>query len=194
MNFPRNLFVWRANLISSSGKGHEYFLKHLLGTTNGLMNDDSDSIRPEEIKWREQAPEGKLDLLINLDFRMAGTALYSDISCRRRHGMKTRPQQHGYAPVYSSFCSGDLGAVGIEVRLGYFKALSKAVSDLAEEVEMEPVKEVVATPLLHDTMQELAQPFEKSMTGARANVKPFREKRCRTSMSLNGITNTFFIK
>lgn len=42
------------------------------------MNDDSDSIRPEEIKWREQAPEGKLDLLINLDFRMAGTALYSD--------------------------------------------------------------------------------------------------------------------
>ncbi len=76
-NFPRNLFVWRANLISSSGKGHEYFLKHLLGTTNGLMNDDSDSLRPEEIKWHEEAPEGKLDLLINLDFRMAGTALYS---------------------------------------------------------------------------------------------------------------------
>ena len=75
----RNLFVWRANLISSSGKGHEYFLKHLLGTTNGLMNDDSDSLRPEEIKWHEEAPEGKLDLLINLDFRMAGTALYSDI-------------------------------------------------------------------------------------------------------------------
>ena len=64
-----NLFVWRANLISSSGKGHEYFLKHLLGTTNGLMNDDSDSLRPEEIKWHEDAPEGKLDLLINLDFR-----------------------------------------------------------------------------------------------------------------------------
>src|SRR5690625_4177708 len=28
-DFPRNLFVWRANLISSSGKGHEYFLKYL---------------------------------------------------------------------------------------------------------------------------------------------------------------------
>lgn len=35
------------------------------------MNDDSDSLRPEEIKWHEEAPEGKLDLLINLDFRMA---------------------------------------------------------------------------------------------------------------------------
>ena len=43
VNFPRNLFVWRANLISSSGKGHEYFLKHLLGATNGLLNEDQDS-------------------------------------------------------------------------------------------------------------------------------------------------------
>ena len=29
-NYPRNLFVWRSNLLGSSGKGHEYFLKHLL--------------------------------------------------------------------------------------------------------------------------------------------------------------------
>ncbi|MCB2012098.1 MAG: molybdopterin-dependent oxidoreductase, partial [Geminicoccaceae bacterium] len=34
-NWPRNLFVWRSNLLGSSGKGHEYFLKHLLGTDNG---------------------------------------------------------------------------------------------------------------------------------------------------------------
>ena len=36
-NWPRNLFVWRSNLLGSSGKGHEYFLKHLLGTTHGVM-------------------------------------------------------------------------------------------------------------------------------------------------------------
>ncbi|MGF3514898.1 MULTISPECIES: nitrate reductase subunit alpha [Bacillus amyloliquefaciens group] len=162
VNFPRNLFVWRANLISSSGKGHEYFLKHLLGTTNGLMNDDSDSIRPEEIKWREQAPEGKLDLLINLDFRMAGTALYSDIvlpaaTWYEKHDLSStdmHPFIHPFAPAISA---------PWESRSDWdiFKALSKAVSDLAEEVDMEPVKEVVATPLLHDTMQELAQPFGK---------------------------------
>src|SRR5690606_26356964 len=29
-NFPRVLTVWRANLLGSSGKGNEYFLKHLL--------------------------------------------------------------------------------------------------------------------------------------------------------------------
>ena len=31
-NFPRNMFIWRSNLLGSSGKGHEYMLKHLLGT------------------------------------------------------------------------------------------------------------------------------------------------------------------
>ena len=39
-NWPRNLFVWRSNLLGSSGKGHEYFLKHLLGTTNGVLGKD----------------------------------------------------------------------------------------------------------------------------------------------------------
>ena len=31
-NFPRNMFIWRSNLLGSSGKGHEYMLKYLLGT------------------------------------------------------------------------------------------------------------------------------------------------------------------
>ena len=39
-NWPRNLFVWRSNLLGSSGKGHEYFLKHLLGTKNGVLGKD----------------------------------------------------------------------------------------------------------------------------------------------------------
>jgi nitrate reductase alpha subunit len=31
------MFVWRSNLLGSSGKGHEYFLKHLLGTAHGVQ-------------------------------------------------------------------------------------------------------------------------------------------------------------
>ena len=31
-NWPRVLTLWRANLLGSSAKGNEYFLKHLLGT------------------------------------------------------------------------------------------------------------------------------------------------------------------
>src|SRR5690606_17009142 len=80
-NFPRNMFVWRSNILGSSGKGHEYFLKHLLGTQHGVQGKDlgSEDAKPEEIVWREQAPEGKLDLLVTLDFRMSTTCLYSDI-------------------------------------------------------------------------------------------------------------------
>jgi nitrate reductase alpha subunit len=80
-NWPRNLFVWRSNLLGSSGKGHEYFLKHLLGTSHGVQGRDlgKDDAKPEEVVWHDKAPEGKLDLLVTLDFRMSTTCLYSDI-------------------------------------------------------------------------------------------------------------------
>ncbi len=39
-NHPRNLFIWRSNLLGSSGKGHEYMLKYLLGTENGIQGKD----------------------------------------------------------------------------------------------------------------------------------------------------------
>ena len=35
--------------------------------------------RPAEVRWREEIPRGKLDLLVNVDFRMTTTGLYSDV-------------------------------------------------------------------------------------------------------------------
>ena len=35
--------------------------------------------RPSEVKWHDEAPEGKLDLLLSADFRMTSTTLLSDI-------------------------------------------------------------------------------------------------------------------
>ena len=81
-NFPRAMFIWRSNLLGSSGKGHEYMLRHLLGTRHGVQGKDlgeRGAVKPEEVRWRDEAPEGKLDLLVTLDFRMSTTALYSDI-------------------------------------------------------------------------------------------------------------------
>ncbi|HSH26396.1 MAG TPA: nitrate reductase subunit alpha, partial [Wenzhouxiangella sp.] len=80
-NFPRNLFVWRSNLLGSSGKGHEYFLRHLLGTENGVQGKDLGGEvdrHPKEVQWRDEV-RGKLDLLVTLDFRMSTTCMYSDI-------------------------------------------------------------------------------------------------------------------
>ncbi|ECM2034399.1 molybdopterin-dependent oxidoreductase, partial [Salmonella enterica subsp. enterica serovar Typhimurium] len=81
-NHPRNLFVWRSNLLGSSGKGHEYMLKYLLGTDSGIQGEalgSSEGIKPEEVEWQSTAIEGKLDLLVTLDFRMSSTCLFSDI-------------------------------------------------------------------------------------------------------------------
>lgn len=80
-NFPRNMFIWRSNLLGSSGKGHEYMLKYLLGTKNGLLGDETvqTGFKPNEIDFVENAPTGKIDLVTTLDFRMSSTCLYSDI-------------------------------------------------------------------------------------------------------------------
>jgi len=64
-NWPRNMFVWRSNLLESSGKGHEYFLKHLLGTSNACWARISASRaarKPQDVAWHDQAPEGKLSI------------------------------------------------------------------------------------------------------------------------------------
>ena len=60
MPFGRSLWLSPATASQSAS----------LGATNGLLNEDEDSLRPEEVNWLEEAPEGKLDLLINLEFRM----------------------------------------------------------------------------------------------------------------------------
>lgn len=172
-NFPRNMIVWRANLISSSGKGHEYFLKHLLGTTNGLLNEDDDAIRPEEIKWRDKSPEGKLDLLVNLDFRMSGTSLYSDIvlpaaTWYEKHDLSStdmHPFVHPFNPAIDE---------PWEARSDWdiFQSLAGTVSTMAAELELKPFKEVVAVPLQHDTPGEMSQPLGKVKDWSKGECEP----------------------
>ncbi len=79
-NHPRVMTVWRANLLGSSGKGHEYFLKHMLGAAEpGVRAEEAaPEHRPRDVTWRE-APEAKLDLFTTIDFRMTSNALFSDV-------------------------------------------------------------------------------------------------------------------
>ena len=46
-NFPRVLTLWRSNLFGSSSKGHEFFLKHLLGVPNATIRSEES---PEELR------------------------------------------------------------------------------------------------------------------------------------------------
>lgn len=160
VNFPRVLFVWRANLIGSSAKGHEYFLKHLLGTHHANLSEQNEQLKTNEIAWEDDIPEGKLDLMINVDFRMSGTGLYADIvlpaatwyekydiSSTDMHPF-VHPFNPAIAPPWEAKSDWDC-----------FKQLAKTFSELANKYFPKPVKDVVATPLLHDTKDEIAQPF-----------------------------------
>ena len=161
-NFPRVMFIWRSNLLGSSGKGHEYMLRHLLGTRHGLQGKDlgeRGAKKPEEVKWRDEAPEGKLDLLVTLDFRMCTTALYSDVvlptaTWYEKNDLNTsdmhpfiHPLSKAVDPAWESRSDWDI-----------FKGIARSVSDMAPGV-LGVEKDVVLVPTLHDTPGELAMPL-----------------------------------
>ena len=161
-NWPRNLFVWRSNLLGSSGKGHEYFLKHLLGTSNGVQGKDlgKDDAKPTEVVWHDKAPEGKLDLLVTLDFRMSTTCLYTDIvlptaTWYEKNDLNTSDMHPFIHPLSTAVDPAWQSRSDWEIYKGFAKKFSEVcVGHLGVE------KEVVLTPLMHDTPGELAQPFE----------------------------------
>jgi nitrate reductase alpha subunit len=145
-NFPRILSVWRANLLGSSAKGNEYFLKHLLGADSSLREPDVG------------APTGKLDLLLSLDFRMTSTTIFSDVvlpaaTWYEKHDLNTtdmHPFVHSFNPAI---------APPWQTRTDWsaFQAIAEVFSRLAAD-HLGVRKDVVATPLLHDTPDELATP------------------------------------
>ena len=158
-NFPRNLFVWRSNILGSSGKGHEYFLKYLLGTQNAVMSDETQCIQPSEITVRPAA-EGKLDLLVVLDFRMSTTCLYGDIvlptaTWYEKDDLNTsdmhpfiHPLSEAVQPLWQSKTDWEI-----------YKGFAKAISEVGKDY-LGVQKDLVLTPLMHDSPQELGQPFD----------------------------------
>lgn len=158
-NHPKTLFVWRSNLISSSAKGQEYFMKHLLGTKSGLLANPNETDKPEEIVWREETT-GKLDLLVALDFRMTATPLYADVvlpaaTWYEKHDISStdmhpfiHPFNPAVDPLWESKSDWDI-----------YKTLAKSVSDLAKTHMKGTVKDVVTTPLAHDSKQEISTPY-----------------------------------
>ncbi len=163
VNWPRNMFVWRSNILGSSGKGHEYFLKHLLGTKHGVMGKDlgaEGAVRNREVAWHEKAPEGKLDLLVTLDFRMSTTCVYSDIvlptaTWYEKNDLNTsdmhpfiHPLSAAVDPVWEARSDWEI-----------YKGLAKAFSTIAPEV-LGVEEDVVLTPIQHDSPAEIAQALD----------------------------------
>ncbi|MHB9146762.1 MAG: nitrate reductase subunit alpha, partial [Symbiobacteriia bacterium] len=156
-NFPRVLLLWRSNLLGSAAKGNEYFLKHLLGTSHGVRRGEGKA-KTQEVRWREEAPEGKLDLLVDLEFRLSDSALYSDIvlpaaTWYEKHDLSStdmHPFVHPFNPAIAS---------PWEARSDWeiFKGLAREFSRLAED-HLGVRRDLMTLPLLHDSPDELAAP------------------------------------
>ncbi len=158
-NFPRNLFVWRANLLGCSAKGHEYFLKHLLGAQNGVLCEGTEGAASKEIKWREQAPTAKLDLMVDINFRLNSTGAYSDIvlptaTWYEKNDLNTTDMHPFIHPLTEAVNP------AWEARSDWqiFKNIAHSFSALAKK-HLGSRSDVVALPMLHDTPMALAQPF-----------------------------------
>lgn len=158
-NWPRVWFIWRANAIASSAKGAEFFQKHYLGTHNNVIAPERGEDDVEDVRWHEEAPEGKMDLVVDMNLRMDTSALYSDIVLPaamwyEKNDLNTtdlhsfvHPLSKAVPPAWEAKSDWDI-----------FKRISEKVSDWAHYAFPEPVEDLVAVPLQHDTDDELAQP------------------------------------
>ncbi|HBY92432.1 MAG: nitrate reductase subunit alpha [Ardenticatenaceae bacterium] len=157
-NWPRVWIIWRGNAIQSSAKGHEFFLRHYLGTHDNAVADEHAKGKVKTVTFREPAPRGKMDLVVDLNFRMDSSALYSDIvlpaafwyekndlNSTDLHSF-VHPLSAAVPPVWEAKTDWEI-----------FKAFAKKVSELAPSAFPFPAKDLVAFPLMHDTPDELAQ-------------------------------------
>ena len=162
-NWPRIWYIWRGNALMSSAKGHEFFLKHYLGTHTNAIAEDLAEGSVKEVAWHEHAPQGKMDLVVDLNFRMDTSALYSDIvlpaatwyekadlNSTDMHSF-IHPLSAAVPPCWESKSDWQI-----------FRTIAKKFSELAVRHFPEPVEDLVASPLTHDSPAEIAQPAMQS--------------------------------
>lgn len=156
-NYPRVFFNWRSNLLGASGKGHEYFLTHFLGADGHVLGEENTNWRPETVEMSQDIPEGKVDLFVNIDFRMSSSnALYADIvlpaaTWYEKYDLSStdmHPFIHPFNPAISS---------PWETRSDWdsFRAIAKAFSDLAQD-HLPASDDIVLRALGHDSPTEAA--------------------------------------
>ncbi|MCK5280275.1 MAG: molybdopterin-dependent oxidoreductase, partial [Cyclobacteriaceae bacterium] len=158
INFPRVWFIWRGNAIGTSAKGHEYFLDHYLGTHSNKIADEVAGESVKDIVFKKEGASGKMDLVVDINFRMDTSALYSDIvlptaSWYEKADINStdmhsfiHPLSEAIPPVWEAKTDWQI-----------FQALAKKVSELAPTHLPDKMKDVVNIPLSHDSKDEISQ-------------------------------------
>jgi nitrate reductase alpha subunit len=171
--FPRVWYIWRGNAIQASAKGHEYFLKHYLGTHHASIATEDARGEVQEVKWHEEVELGKMDLVVDLNFRMDTSALYSDVvlpaaTYYEKDDLNStdlhsfiHPLQAAVPPCWESKSDWRI-----------FREIAWHTTELAKRHFPEPVKDVVVTPLMHDTPGEIAQPAVRDWARGECEAVP----------------------
>lgn len=156
-NHPRVLSLWRSNLLGSSAKGNEYFLRHLLGTDSAATAVEAPpDKRPRDVDWPDRAAEGRLDLLTTIDFRMTSSTILSDVvlpaaTWYEKHDLSTtdmHPFIHSFNPAISPPWQ-------TKSDWDTWKVIAERFSELAVD-HLGTRRDVVAKPLWHDTPEAMA--------------------------------------
>ena len=159
-NFPRVLTVWRANLLGSSGKGMEYFMRHLVGADDAVRAAESPprpapgggdlagggAARQARPADRDRFPDDQ-----HVHLRGRGAA-------GRRPGMRSTTSP---PPTCTRSCTRSTRRSRRRGRPA--PTSTRSVSSPEEFSRLAATHlgtrtDVIAAPLMHDTPDELAQP------------------------------------
>ncbi len=172
-NWPRVLMMWRANLFGSSAKGDEYFLKHLLGTDHAVSAQEAPpEQRPRDVVWPEEAPQGKLDMLVTIDFRNTSSTLLSDVvlpaaTWYEKHDINTTDMH----PFINSFNPAIAPPWQAKSDWDAFREIARVFSELGAR-HLGVRRDVVAKPLWHDTPEAMANVHGRVRDWARGECDP----------------------
>ena len=109
----------------------------------------------------EKPPEGKTDLFVSMDFRMTSSGLFSDIilpaaTWYEKYDISStdlhpfvHPFNAAISPPWDTRSDWDA-----------FREIAKSFSELAKD-HLPAQEDLVMSPLAHDTINEIAQPFGK---------------------------------
>lgn len=148
-------------------------------------------MKPEEVEWRDNGLDGKLDLVVTLDFRLSSTCLYSDIvlptATVRKDDMNTSDMHPFIHPLSAAVDPARESKSDWEIYKGIAKKFSEVcVGHLGKETD------VVTLPIQHDSAAEMAQPLDvKDWKKANAISSPGKPRRIlfRLSVITRRLTN-----
>lgn len=189
-NVPRVMVFWRANPLGSNVKGHEYFLKYLLGTESSFLGEEAR--QPETIRTTPEpdSPEGvgggKLDLMVTSEIRMSTTCVYSDIVLPAAHWYEYHDlSSTDMHPFIHPFNPATDPAWEARTNWDQFKAIAQKFSELAGK-HLGVRKDMVATALLHDTPGEIGPALRRGPRLAQGDAEPYPARRCLISRLWSG--------